>query len=81
VVWEGAFSTVGGRIGLGPPDVRKDDIVCVFYSGGPLYIIRFKEGGEEEEDAEPNAESYVHGLLRQGQAFEISIGDETRALS
>jgi hypothetical protein len=64
------FSTSGGRIGLGPPDVKKGDVVCVFYSGRPLYIIRLKDRKEEGEDAELIGESYVDGLMRQRQAFE-----------
>jgi hypothetical protein len=63
------FSTSGGRIGLGPPDVMKGNVVCIFYSGGPVYIIRFKDRKEEGEEAELIGEAYVHGLMRQGQAF------------
>jgi hypothetical protein len=66
------FSTSGGIIGLGPPDVMKGDVVCVFYSGGPLFIIRFKDKKEEGEDADLIGEAYVHGLVRKGQAFESS---------
>jgi len=64
------FSTSGGRIGLGPPDVKKGDIVCVFYPGDPLFIIRFKEMGAEGDDAELIGEAYVHGLMGKDQAFE-----------
>jgi hypothetical protein len=64
------FSTAGGRIGMGPSDVMKGDVVCVFYSGGPLYIIRFKDLKNVGEEAELIGEAYVHGLMRQGQAFE-----------
>jgi hypothetical protein len=63
------FSTAGGRIGMGPSDVMKGD-VCVFYSGGPLYTIRFKDLEGDGEEAELIGEAYVHGLMRQGQAFE-----------
>jgi hypothetical protein len=64
------FSTAGGRIGMGPSDVMKGGVVCVFYSGGPLYIIRFKDLKDDGEEAELIGEAYVHGLMRQGQAFE-----------
>ncbi|KAE9382070.1 HET-domain-containing protein [Stipitochalara longipes BDJ] len=66
------FTTSGGRIGLGPLDVKKGDVVCVFYSGNPLFIIRFKKSGAEGEDAELIGEAYVHGLMREGQASDIS---------
>jgi hypothetical protein len=38
------FSTVDGRIGLGPPRIMEDDVVCVFYSRAPLYILRLEDG-------------------------------------
>jgi hypothetical protein len=63
------FSTSKGRIGLGPSDVAKGDVVCVFYSGDPLYVIRFKDRDGEGEEAELVGEAYVHGLMRKGQAF------------
>jgi hypothetical protein len=63
------FSTSKGRVGLGPADVVRGDIVCVFYSGAPLYVIRFKDRDGEGEEAELVGDAYVHGLMRKGQAF------------
>ncbi len=63
------FSTSKGRIGLGPADILKGDVVCVFYFGSPLYVIRFKDGNGEGEEAELMGDAYVHGLMRKGQAF------------
>jgi hypothetical protein len=63
------FSTSKGRIGLGPADVVKGDVVCVFYSGAPLYVIRFKDRNGEGDEAELVGDAYVHGLMRKGQAF------------
>jgi hypothetical protein len=63
------FSTSKGRIGLGPPDIVKGDVVCVFYSGAPLYVIRFRDRSGEGEEAELMGDAYVHGLMRKGQAF------------
>ncbi|KAL8821404.1 MAG: hypothetical protein Q9223_000553 [Gallowayella weberi] len=34
--------TEGGRMGLGPSDVRAGDVVCVFYSAAPLFVLRFE---------------------------------------
>ena len=63
------FSTSKGRIGLGPSDVAKGDVVCVFYSGSPLYVIRFKDRNGKGEEAELVGEAYVYGLMLKGQAF------------
>jgi hypothetical protein len=63
------FSTSKGRIGLGLPDIVKGDVVCVFYSGTPLYVIRFRDRSGEGEEAELMGDAYVHGLMRKGQAF------------
>jgi hypothetical protein len=59
------FSTANGRVGLGPPGIKEDDVVCVFYSRGPLYILRF----EDDESAKSIGDAYVHGLMKEGQAF------------
>jgi hypothetical protein len=59
------FSTEGGRIGLGPLHTKQGDLVCIFYSGVTLYILRLKEGGGYLLIRE----SYVHGLM-YGEAFE-----------
>jgi hypothetical protein len=64
------FSTSRGRIGLGAPDVMKGDVVCVFYSGGPLYVIRFQDRKEEGKDVELIGEAYVHDLMREGLALD-----------
>jgi hypothetical protein len=51
--------------------VKKGDVVCVFYSGGPVYIIRFKDKKEKSEYAELIGEAYIHGLI-EGEAFNSS---------
>ena len=38
------FSTKGGRMGLGPTDLKPDDNICVLYGGGPLFFLRSDEG-------------------------------------
>jgi len=59
------FSTRGGRVGLGPAQLKAGDIICVFYSGGPLYALRFKHA---DKVAELIGEAYVHGLMNK-EAF------------
>lgn len=60
-------STRGGRVGMGPPDAQEGDVICVFYGGGPLFVIRFVEGGNE---AKLIGEAYVHGLMEDDEAFK-----------
>lgn len=52
--------TEGGRIGLGPSDVRAGDAVCVFYSAAPLFVLRF---GEKEERWTLVGDAFVDGLM------------------
>lgn len=59
------FSTRGGRVGLGPAQLKAGDTICVFYSGGPLYALRFKHA---DKVAELIGEAYVHGLMNK-EAF------------
>ena len=54
------FVTEAGRVGLGPGGVKEGDHVCVFYSGGPLYLLRYVEG---DAPAELVGDAYVDGLM------------------
>ena len=62
------FSTKGGRIGLGPAQLKAGDTICVFYSGGPLYSLRFKS---KDEIANLIGETYVHALMNN-EAFTMN---------
>ncbi len=59
------FSTKGGRVGLGPAQLKAGDTICVFYSGGPLYSLRFKPA---DKVTKLIGEVYVHGLMNN-EAF------------
>ena len=68
------FSTRGGRVGLGPPQLQAGDTVCVFHSAGPLFTLRFVEG---DDVAELIGDTYVHGLMNH-EAFTTSTREEDR---
>lgn len=34
------FSTENGRLGVGPPEIKQGDRVCIFYGMGPVFILR-----------------------------------------
>ena len=54
------FITENGRVGMGNGSVKKGDHVCVFYSAGPLYLLRY---GEANAPAELVGDAYVDGLM------------------
>jgi hypothetical protein len=61
------FATSGGRIGLGPIDIKIGDSVCVLYGGPVPFIIR------EHVDDRPChlvGDAYIHGLM-DGEAIKI----------
>jgi hypothetical protein len=54
------FETVAGWTGLGPLQMREDDMVCLFLGGRVPFVIRATEVKGEFELV---GESYVHGLM------------------
>lgn len=70
------FNTRGGRVGLGPSGIRTGDIVCVFYSGGPLFVLRPVLGSTTTYQLVGDA--YVQGLMDLKSIPEDARGqDET----
>ena len=54
------FITEAGRVGIGPGNVEKGDHVCVFYSAGPLFLLRYVDA---DAPAELVGDAYVDGLM------------------
>ncbi len=48
-------------MGLGPPDAKPGDIVCVFYSAGPLFVLRWAD--DDSETAQILGDAYVYGPM------------------
>jgi hypothetical protein len=63
------FAMAGGRYGIGPSDMRKGDLVCVFLGGGPLFVLR-KAANQNQNTHESNA----HSQLCPEDEFEL-VGD------
>lgn len=57
------FSTVHGRVGLGPPDVLSGDVICVFESAHPVFVLRCTS---DSGVARLIGDAYVHGLMDLG---------------
>jgi len=66
------FSTVGGRVGIGPSGIRPGDTVCVFDSAGPLFVLR------EGINRRLVGETYVHGLMRLEETLKKPHGKNER---
>ena len=54
------FTTENGRVGLGPSHMEPGDRICVFYSGSPLFVLRFAADGKT---AKLVGDAFVHGLM------------------
>lgn len=59
------FTTLDGRIGLGPPNLETGDTVCVFCNTFSPFIIRSRDSGHSTLIGE----AYVHGLM-YGEIFD-----------
>jgi hypothetical protein len=74
------FSTEKGRLGVGPPEIKKGDTISVFYGGDPVYILRPAELNSEEWFFVGDA--FVHGLMELDETPQSTKGiDETFIIS
>ena len=53
------FATRNRRVGRGPSKLRIRDLVCVFYSAGPMFILRSIDG----QSYELVGDAYLHGCM------------------
>jgi hypothetical protein len=68
------FSTRGGRVGIGPPETKPGDQICVLYYGRPLFLLRPMG---TLEIFEMIGDAYVHGLVN-GEALTLPGRGEDR---
>lgn len=54
------FSTVHGRVGLGPPDILPGDVISVFESAYPVFVLRYTP---DSGVARLMGDAYVHELM------------------
>jgi hypothetical protein len=59
------FYTTSGRLGLGPPELKAGDHICILFGGNSLYVLRPIPSSENFYFI---GECYVHGLMR-GEAM------------
>lgn len=62
------FITDGGAIGVGPPNLEKDDAICILYGGPVPYVLRPTSTPEKYTFI---GDCYVHGWMH-GEAFQKS---------
>ncbi len=68
------FSMKGGRIGLGPENVEPNDIICVLYYGGQLFVLRVDD---VKDTAKLIVEAYVDEIT-SGVAVSMLGRDEDK---
>ena len=54
------FNTTSDRIGMGPEDMQSGDLICVLYSGRPLYVLR---PNKRTNTYTYIGEAYLHGFM------------------
>ena len=54
------FRTCDNRVGLGPLDTQPGDLICVFYSAAPVFILRSQQKGFVNKLV---GDAYVYGLM------------------
>jgi hypothetical protein len=65
------FLTVDGRLGFGPPDCQRGDLICVVFSCRmPLIMRTYQECYELIGDA------YVHGMMEGQEAPAWDLGEQ-----
>ena len=69
------FTTKGGYVGLGPPNMEKDDVLCVLLGGYTPFLLRERStlGVDGEKRYALVGECYVHGLMNGEKLHEGSF--------
>ena len=65
------FSTANGRVGIGPPDIQRGDLVVVIYGTEPVFILR--ELPTPDTRLEIIGDAFVHGLMDLNETPEEVI--------
>ena len=68
------FSTGNGRLGLGPPDIKKGDTISVFYGTETVLILRPAEENPEEWFFVGDA--FVYGLMELDETPQSTRGTD-----
>jgi hypothetical protein len=66
------FSTVNGRVGIGPPDIQGGDVVVVIYGTEPVFILR--ELPALDMKMEIIGDAFIHGLMDLNETPRAVIG-------
>jgi hypothetical protein len=72
------FSTVGGRVGLGPRNIVSGDTVCIVRGAKVPYVMRFKSGGGSS--CKFLGDAYVDGVM-YGEAMKTGVQSEVFSIS
>jgi hypothetical protein len=67
------FNTTSDRIGMGPDDIQGGDVICVLYSGKPLYVLRPNKWTDTYTYI---GEAYLHGFMDLDQIPKEDRGND-----
>ncbi|KAL5313089.1 hypothetical protein ACEPPN_019516 [Leptodophora sp. 'Broadleaf-Isolate-01'] len=65
------FTTVGGRLGIGPPEVKSGDVVVVVYGARPVFVLRERS---ESKAFDFVGDAFIHGLMELIRTPAEAIG-------
>jgi hypothetical protein len=70
------FATEGGRFGVATPGCKPGDVVCVFYSGEPLYILPAEGTGPGLKPVRFGGTAFIPHLMDQDQRDDARLGPD-----
>lgn len=69
------FTTTGGRLGIGPPEMKTGDILVIIYGCRPVFTLREVPGSDMFQFV---GDAFVHGLMELSKTpVEVIRQDET----
>ena len=66
------FTTVKGKVGIGPVGTKPGDTVAVFFGGGLVYVLRERT---EEQTFGFIGSAFIHGLMELSRTRKEDIGE------
>ena len=69
------YTTKNGRIGRGAFNMQAGDAICVFYQAGPVFILRYEQGGEVWKLV---GDAYLHGCMDLESMPEAGRGPDVK---
>lgn len=65
------FTTIKGRLGIGPPEIQTGDTIVVMFGAGPVFVLR---ESQQVDSFDFVGDAFVHGLMELDRTPENEIG-------